>query len=136
MASAHQQDVGVILPALAPGLGVPAPAAGSPTGLSNLNVDNNTASGGGVDGGGRPTASAETREEEGGMDEAGYRAGMPRLRAMKALATLAWPAPPSLCHPGSAAAERAVHGMACLDEENGQAGLVSALERCPFDAVM
>lgn len=66
---------------------------------------------------------------EGMMEGVEDGMGRPRLRAMKALSTFAWPAPLSLCHPGSGAAERAVHGMACFGEEEGQAALVSALER-------
>lgn len=56
-------------------------------------------------------------------------AGRPRLAAMKALAGFPWPAPPSLCHPASAAATAVVHAIAALHEEEGQAALVSALER-------
>lgn len=67
-------------------------------------------------------------EGEGGDDGEGA-AGRPRLLAMKALAGFPWPAPPSLCHPGNAAAASVVHAMACLEEEEGQATLVSALER-------
>lgn len=61
--------------------------------------------------------------------EAESGAGRPQLLAMKALAGFSWLAPPSLCHPGNAAAARVVHAIACLGEEEGQAALVSALER-------
>lgn len=54
----------------------------------------------------------------------------PRLVAMKALAGFSWPAPPALCHSGSSAeAAGVVHAMASLREEEGQAALISALEK-------
>lgn len=126
-ASAHQQDVGVILPALTPGLGVPVPAsaaaATSPSGGSEISESGDDIA--------RGKGSVEGRweGEEGVMED---RVGRLRLGAMKALSTFAWPAPPSLCHPGSGVAEKAVHGMACFGEEEGQAALVSALERCVY----
>ncbi|CAM9517687.1 unnamed protein product, partial [Ectocarpus fasciculatus] len=102
-AAAHQQDVGVVLPMLAPGLGLPARTAVVGRG------------GGGDGAGGKP----------------------PRLLAMKALSGFPWQAPPSLCHPGkdagAAAAGGVVHAMACHGEEEGQAALISALEKCVSD---
>ena len=54
----------------------------------------------------------------------------PRLLAMKALAGFSWPAPPALCHSGSSVeAAGVVHAMASLREEEGQAALISALEK-------
>lgn len=54
----------------------------------------------------------------------------PRLLAMKALAGFSWPAPPALCHSGSrSGAAGVVHALASLREEEGQAALISALEK-------
>ncbi|CBN74503.1 hypothetical protein Esi_0028_0118 [Ectocarpus siliculosus] len=109
-AAAHQQDVGVVLPMLTPGLGLPARAAA---------VER---SGGGSGGGGG-----------GGGEGAGGKP--PRLLAMKALSGFPWRAPPSLCHSGgdAGAAAGVVHAMACHGEEEGQAALISALEKCVSD---
>lgn len=104
-ASAHQQDVAVILPALAPGLGLP----------SSCSPFYSLAEAGGLSGKG-----------EGGGG-GGRAKGEPQLEAMKALAGFPWPAPTSLCHPTGAG--RLVHAMSCLGEEEGQAALVAALER-------
>lgn len=105
-ASAHQHEVGVILPALTPGLGVPSASASTEC-----------------------ETSSELMEDGDGRQGAGGAA--PRLGAMKALAGCSWPAPPSMCHPSSAVggAGRLVFLMACLGEEEGQAELVAALER-------
>lgn len=99
-AAAHQQDVGVVLPMLTPGLGLPARTAV---------VERSGGGGGGEGAGGKP----------------------PRLLAMKALSGFPWRAPPSLCHSGgdAGAAAGVVHAMACHGEEEGQAALISALEK-------
>lgn len=142
-AAAHQQDVGVVLPALAPGLGLPVLPAPS-------NVDSLGAKRGGS-GDDRGSVDDE-RDRRGSLEqdiahksllegssgggwggrkgEAGAGAGAPRVVAMKALAGFPWPAPPSLCHPGSGVAARLVHAMGSLGEEEGHAALVSVLERC------
>ncbi|CAM9703344.1 unnamed protein product, partial [Laminaria digitata] len=128
-ALAHQLDVGVVLPTLAPGLGLPvspavtaAAAAAAAAALDDHTGDDHQANVGGGGGGGG-----------GGGHEAGRRPGRPRLLAMKALAGFSWPAPPSLCHPGSAEASGVVHATACLGEEGGQAALILALERCVYE---
>lgn len=109
IALAHQQDVGVILPALAPGLGLPSSATTA----------------------GTPAAESESSS---GAYEGGYAGGgegEPQLAAMKALAGFSWPAPTSLCHSATGSAARSlVHSVACLGEEEGQAALVAVLERC------
>ncbi|CAM9353211.1 unnamed protein product, partial [Ectocarpus sp. 13 AM-2016] len=104
-AAAHQQDVGVGLPMLTPGLGLPTRTAV---------VERSGGGGGGGEGaGGKP----------------------PRFLAMKALSGFPWRAPPSLCHSRGDAGEAAgvVHAMACHEEEEGQAALISALEKCVSD---
>lgn len=102
VSAAHQQDVGVVLPMLAPGLGLPVSLAEQA-------------------GGGDSSSGDNVRVE---------REKPPRLLAMKALATFSWPAPPSLCHSGrSTDAAEVVHAMACLGEAEGQAALISALEK-------
>lgn len=112
IALAHQQDVGVILPALAPGLGLPSSATTAAAAA---------------------TSAAESGNPSGayGGGYAGGREGEPQLAAMKALAGFSWPAPTSLCHSATGwAARSVVHSMACLGEEEGQAALVAVLERC------
>lgn len=95
VSAAHQQDVGVVLPMLAPGLGLPTGCSGG---------------------------SGDSIRIEGKTP--------PRLQAMNALANFSWPAPPSLCHSGTnTAAAGVVHAMACLGEAEGQAALISALEK-------
>lgn len=90
---------------LTPGLGLPARRSAGHSG--------------GGDGSDNPVGS------QGGGENA------PRLLAMKALAGFAWPAPPSLCHAGrgAEAAAGVVHALASLGEEEGQAALISALEK-------
>ncbi|CAM9191469.1 unnamed protein product, partial [Scytosiphon promiscuus] len=111
--AAHQQDVGVALPMLTPGLGLPARRSAGGAGSDG-------GSGGGSD---NPVVSENCGEKP------------PRLLAMKALAGFAWPAPPSLCHAGRGgeAAAGVVHALVSLGEEEGQAALISALEKCVSD---
>lgn len=75
--------------------------------------------------------------EVGADGEAGCRSGAAWFHAMKALAGFPWAAPLSLCHPPSpdrsgvpGPAASLVHAIASLDEDEGQAALVAALERC------
>lgn len=97
---------------LAPGLGLPARRSAEQAGGD-----------GGNGGGGGARDNLAGSEGGGGKP--------PPLMAMKALGGFAWPAPPSLCHAGrgAEAAARVVHALASLGEEEGQAALISALEK-------
>ena len=97
----------------------------------NTGGDRQASVSGGSGGGSQLGLAGAVTTSEGllGIREAERRPGRPRLLAMKALAGFPWPAPPSLCHPGSGDASRVVHATACLGEEGGQAALIKALER-------
>lgn len=108
--SAHLNEVGVALPALTPGFGIPVEGCSFE---HDMDCD--------------PHKRGRSR---GDSDSVQVEISRPGLLAMKALDGSPWPAPPSLSHAGrQPAAARLAHAVASRGEDEGHAELISTLER-------